>query len=426
MNVLHLNTHTNSFNLSFPHVQFHEELIEAGENSFIISATGNAVFKNIKILKRGFVFSFFGISRLLRKIVFDVLVRNTSYYFYPEWNTDLITTNQVIRNLPFKPDVILTYWTKFAFNQKLVYELSDYYTAPVICIMMDMAPFTGGCHYAFRCKNYFNNCGKCPAIKSKTQNDVSYKTWLFKKKYIEKTNLTIIACTSTLLNQANNSSLFKNLKKEKLLLSVNERIFIPGNKLSARESFNIPKEKKIIFFGASSIQEERKGMSYFIKSLQYLSLISNKSYKNEDVFLLIAGNNIGEIQFPFEYKHVGYLSSQEELAKAYQACDLFACPSIEDSGPLMINQAIMSGRPVVAFEMGVAPDLVKCGETGYLAKLYNIKDFSKGLNNILELDNNNWQLMSNTCRKLGISEFASGNHFDKLMNILKNVVDNKF
>ena len=56
------------------------------------------------------------------------------------------------------------------------------------------------------------------------------------------------------------------------------------------------------------------------------------------------------------YKSIGYLS-HEDLVHAYQASDIYLSPSVEDSGPMMLRQAAMTGIPTVAFNIGNALDL---------------------------------------------------------------------
>ena len=422
MNILHLNTYTHKQNLSFPHYQFHKDLLEVGENSIVLSASGDVNEKEIIFLNRGGFFPWFGISRIIRKVLFELFIKNDTRYFYPEWNLDYITKKHIIGKLPFKPDVIITYWTKFAFNQKLIYQLSKTFNAPIVTFMMDMAPLTGGCHYAFGCKRYQVKCGKCPALNSSKERDLSRISWEFKKKYIDKTNITLVACSSTLERQVSKSSLFTGKQVERLMLSVDENNYKPKPKEKARQHFNIPSNKKIIFFGAASLNEKRKGMIYLIEALEILSKMIKKSTLKEKIYILVAGKDIPKLDIPFEYKYVGYLKTQQELALAYQACDLFVCPSIEDSGPLMITQSIMSGRPVVSFNMGVAPDLVHTGNTGYRAKLKDSEDLAQGLAEILRLNDESWNRMSKECRTLGLDLCSASSQVQKLREILDGVI----
>jgi len=96
--------------------------------------------------------------------------------------------------------------------------------------MYDMAPFTGGCHYAWDCKRYQNNCGSCPGLYSSDPFDITYENLIFKKKYISKTNIQIIAASEWQYRQAKNSSLFSNKPVHKILLSIDPSVFKPVNK----------------------------------------------------------------------------------------------------------------------------------------------------------------------------------------------------
>jgi len=422
MKVLHLNTYSFDYNKSFPHYQFHQGLIDDGHTSWIVSAKGDLNEDCVVILEKYRKIPFF-VSRYARWFIFKLLNRNKRYYFYPEWNLDGIKKNEITERLPFIPDVIVTYWTKFAFNQKLVYKLSRHYNAPVLMVIVDMGNLTGGCHFSGDCLNYTRSCGKCHVLKSSRDRDLSRKTWLFKKKYIEMTNISVLACSTLLLQQANSSSLTRDLRKYAMFYSVDEEVFTPEGKPEARMKFNIPKGKKVIFFGAANLNHPRKGIGYLIEALRVLSLHTKKKYCNEDIVVLIAGNKLEGVDFPFEYNHVGYLKTERELSDAYRACDVFACPSVEDSAPIMINQALMSGRPVVAFNTSVAPDIIRDRETGYIAKLKDSKEFANGLNEALNLSCQEMAAISASCRRFAVDSFSKKLNRKRLVKILSKVME---
>ena len=70
----------------------------------------------------------------------------------------------------------------------------------------------------------------------------------------------------------------------------------------------------------------------------------------------------------------------------------------------MVNQAMMCGTPVVAFNIGVALDLVITNTTGYLAKLFDIEDFSNGIKAIYDLPSDKRNKMRANCRKIILDE----------------------
>ena len=144
------------------------------------------------------------------------------------------------------------------------------------------------------------------------------------------------------------------------------------------------------------------------------------------IHLAIAGNGDKALNdiVPFDYTYLGYLNFNQ-LATAFQAADIFVCPSLQDAGPMTIRQSIMSGTPVVAFEMGVALDLVHTGETGYRAKLGNVGDLANGLKNIIELDLDNYNKMSCNCRELGLKLYCPPQQSKNIFNVIENVLVDK-
>jgi glycosyltransferase involved in cell wall biosynthesis len=182
-------------------------------------------------------------------------------------------------------------------------------------------------------------------------------------------------------------------------------------------------DKKVIFFGAVGLSEMRKGMNFLIESLEKLKelLSSSDSDLGDKILLLIAGKGFDVISgsLPFESQYLGYLDNNYGIASAYQAADVFLCPSVEDSGPMMINQSIMSGTPVVSFEMGVSLDLVISGETGYRAKLKDSSDMAQGIYNILNLSAADYNDLSIRCRNLGLKTCSPEIRIDFFENIMR-------
>jgi glycosyltransferase involved in cell wall biosynthesis len=181
-------------------------------------------------------------------------------------------------------------------------------------------------------------------------------------------------------------------------------IFKPSDKQLVRTTLGIPSDKKVIFFGATSYEQKRKGLSYLLKAFQHLKKLLCSSNRQNDLLLVIAGNHNKGLfeQLPFEYKYIGMLNSDKELASAYQASDIFVCSSVEDSGPLMINESIMCGTPVVSFEMGGALDLVHTHKTGYRAMLKDSEDLARGIYRLLSLSDTEYAQTGANCRELGL------------------------
>jgi len=138
--------------------------------------------------------------------------------------------------------------------------------------------------------------------------------------------------------------------------------------------------------------------------------------------LLVAGNGFDDIkdQLVFECFNMGMLDNNYGIASAYQAADLFVCPSIEDSGPSMINQSIMCGTPVVSFKMGVALDLVIDGKTGYIAQIKNAEELANGLYKIICQTDVEYKTMQDNCIALAEELWEPEKYRNNWMKIISN------
>jgi glycosyltransferase involved in cell wall biosynthesis len=348
---------------------------------------------------------------------------NPDYHFHELKEQKLFfRTKKLLKAAVVKPDAIFVLFAKDFINSRNIYELWQTTGARIFWLFYDMGPFTGGCHYAWDCKGYTDVCGSCPGLYSSDPSDISNKNLLYKKKYIDMTDIQVISASEWQYRQVKASSLFRNKTIHKILLSVDPAVFRPVPKADIREKSGIPTDKKVIFFGSVYMSHRRKGMTYLLESLKLLHARLANSDLEEKILLLIAGREIEGIkdQLPFDFHFMGYVDNTFGIASAFQAADIFLCPSIEDSGPSMINQSIMCGTPVVSFEMGVSLDLVRSGETGYLARLKDVDDMAKGLYNILALDDGKYMEMSEKCRSLALELCSPEIQIEQLEKVIHN------
>lgn len=349
--------------------------------------------------------------------------KDPNYYFFQlDEKKRIYRTNKLLKVAGNKPDIIIILFAKGFINAKNIYELHKFTSAKIFWLMFDMAPFTGGCHYAWDCKGYQISCGNCPGLFSSDPFDISNKNLIYKKEFLDQVDIHVLALSEWQYRQAKMSTLFKNKPIHKILLPIDSSVFKPVDKANLRMDLKVNPDKKVIFFGAVSLTEKRKGMHYLIESLNRLKEVinSNDSDLGNNILLLVAGKGFDTIVdlLPFESHYMGYLDNNYGIASAYQAADVFLCPSIEDSSPTMVNQSIMSGTPVVSFEMGVSFDLVITGETGYRAKIKDSNDMAQGIFNILKLNSDDYNKLSIRCRELALKLCSP----ETRMGILENLI----
>jgi len=370
--------------------------------------------------------------KVIRKIIEPIKLKlglkkriktNNKYQFFePDESIQYFTTRNIIKRLKgYKPNVIVVLFTTHFLNVKNIHDLASYFKVPVIWHMLDMAPITGGCHYSWECEGYKENCGSCPALNSNNPNDLSRKNLEYKRKYIKGIDLRMMSGSTWDNVNTAQSNLFKNVPLYSTVLTFDPEVFKPSSHRQFRSKYNINDNSIVIFFGAVHFAEERKGMNHLLEALKILEKRLEIRTLESEVVLLIAGetSGFGIDKLPFNYVDIGYLNDVDELAEAYNAADVFVCPSVYDSGPVMVSQSLMSGTPIVSFEMGLALDFVHNEKTGYRAKLKDSYDLAEGLYRMVSLSKEQRMKMSENCRDLALKML----HPDKIIKDYQKVFD---
>ena len=318
-------------------------------------------------------------------------------------NPEMFTTTASIIDyhnlLPFiqQADIIHLHWIDGFF---------DYTNAPeifadkkIIWTLHDMYQFTGGCHYSFNCNNYTGSCASCPQlVQENAPSALTRETFQIKQNTYRKLDIHLITPSIWLADCTRKSNLLREVPVEVIPNTFNTEHFRPIDKITARNRLNLPKDKKIILFGADSIFSPIKNIKIL---LQVLSEMCNKNLIDKDEFQLVlfGRGQFDTTQFPFSIIQFGLVESPENMPYIYSSADFLVLPSIMDNFPNIMCEALACGTPVVGFRVGGLPDLITTNQTGYLAEPYNLEELQQGILWGLTTAYNNQQIQDN-CRKL--------------------------
>jgi glycosyltransferase involved in cell wall biosynthesis len=275
-------------------------------------------------------------------------------------------------------------------------------TKPAVFTLHDMWSFTGHCAYSYDCDRWKTGCGKCPYPKTypEIKLDNSRLEWKLKNWVYSKSNLAIVTLSNWLTEQAK-ASMLNRFPIHHIPNGIDTNAYQPLDQELCKNVLGIPKNKRVLLFGAESLKDQRKGGDLLLKALQQLP----QSLKSETI-LLTFGNGSESItsELGMQTINLGYVSSDRLKSIAYSAADLFIFPTRADNLPLVLQESMACGTPMISFNVGGVPDLVRHGVTGYLAEAENSHDFAKGIIELLE-DNDKRAEISRNCRQIAEIEY---------------------
>jgi glycosyltransferase involved in cell wall biosynthesis len=111
-----------------------------------------------------------------------------------------------------------------------------------------------------------------------------------------------------------------------------------------------------------------------------------------------------------------FTGSRTDAIDIIAAADLLALPSLSEGLPLTLLEAAMLGRPMVAYEVGGMPEVVRPGETGLLAPVGDAVRFAGAIIDLLYEDTGREQ-MGLAARALWEKEFTAGKMVDRMESI---------
>jgi glycosyltransferase involved in cell wall biosynthesis len=272
-------------------------------------------------------------------------------------------------------------------------------TKTSVFTLHDMWSFTGQCFYSYECQKWQTSCGGCPHLN--TKRDLSQLEQRLKHWAYQRSNLEIVA-PSQWLTQLARQSMLNRFQIHHIPYGIDINSYQPLDSERCRNLLGIPQHKHVLMFGATDISDARKGGDLLHQALQSLpgSIKAN-------CFLLIMGNG-GEVlakDVGMPSIELGFVSNDKLKSIAYSAADLFLFPTRADNLPLVLQESMACGTPMVSFNIGGVPDLVRPNQTGYLAVPENIDDFRNGIIELLE-DKNLRQQMREKCREIVVAEYS--------------------
>lgn len=290
---------------------------------------------------------------------------------------------------------------------------------PAVLTLHDMWTFTGHCVYSFECDRWRIGCGRCPnlSLYQGMKRDASATEHRLKRWSIGRSNLHFVAI-SRWIEQLARDSLIASRPIHYIPNGIDLEGYQPRQQAECRQVLGLPPNRKIILYVAHNLSDPRKGFDLLVKAVERLP-----DTLRRECFLLILGEakEAQLRQVRMEHIGLGYLAEVKRKALVYGAADVFAFPTRADNLPLVLQESMACGTPMVSFAVGGVPDLVRDGETGFSAPAEDVDAFVQRLRQLLE-DAVLLERMQRRCREIAVAEYSielQAKRYVNLFNQLK-------
>ena len=330
----------------------------------------------------------------------------------PHWGNAWLGNGATRRAiLDFAPEVTHLHWINHG-----MLSLRDVarLTGPVVWTLHDSWVFTGGCHSPQECAKFRERCGGCPELNSRRENDLSRWNWNRKRMAWNEAAFTVVTPSRWLAEIARSSSLLAGRRIETIPNAVDTSIFHPADRAAARAALGLPQGAPLFLFGAHGAATDwNKGMDLWRAALPAVAKVC------PGAVAAVAGASAGITgAMPLPIHELGVLPP-EKLALAMAAADVVVVPSRMENLPNMVAESLACGTPVAAFSVGGIPEMIRPGETGFLARPHDPEDLARGICGLLARGGAMREACAASARETYAPETVARRHLDLYRSLLE-------
>ena len=232
----------------------------------------------------------------------------------------------------------------------------------VVFTAHDCSCFTGGCIYPLQCDRHLKSCGSCPQLPvlgarfDFTSVNLAINRWLARQKTIQ-----YVFPSRWLRDMASRSLRFAR-RAEVIPNGFSSACYDFRSRAVARRELGIRDERKVVIVAAHYLADPRKGVAFALAAIH--------ATMDLEPLVIFVGNPPADLEARMPgicFWLTGFVGDKRKLGLLFAAADVFLFPSLEDNLPIMVQEAMAAGTPVVGFAVGGIPEMVDDRRTGWLS-----------------------------------------------------------
>lgn len=291
---------------------------------------------------------------------------------------------------------------------------------PIVWTLHDMWPLTGYCCYSYDCKKYVNGCeGDCP------QDDLwgpmvasQNREWQRRHSFLQKNiNRMVFVTPSQWMAGCARERFPPGSRVEVIPNGLPLEVFRPvAEKRAIRQVLGLPTDCEVVLCNSHNSTDPRKGSNLLREAVCELAA---RFRKRICIVSLGACEKKGE--GPRGVFYTGTIRDETLVNLYYNAADVFAAPSLADNLPNTLVESMAAGTPGVTFAVGGCAEVVRHGETGFVAGSVGVAELADSIGRVIGMSSEQRKVMGLACRSVAEREYSQalqaqryGKLFDEL------------
>lgn len=272
------------------------------------------------------------------------------------------------------------------------------------------------------CERWQIGCGSCPDLDLpfSLNFDTSAINWKLKKWAFDRSQLDLIVGAPWQRERVNRSPILSRFPLHYIPYGVDTRIYKVLDRQRCREELGIPPDAQVIAFRSVLFSRNFKGTEYIEQALC--------TYNPAKSVVLLTFEGVGglaSLRNKYSVIELGWVSSQELIARALNAADLFLMPSIAEGFGLMAIESMACGTPVIVFEGTALPETINAPKCGIAVPARDSGALAQAIEAVLENDGLRGELRENGLRHVAAQhtfEMYAGRYLDLYRELKKETV----
>ncbi|WP_309382617.1 glycosyltransferase [Cerasicoccus frondis] len=286
---------------------------------------------------------------------------------------------------------------------------------PVIWTLHDMWSITGHCAFSQDCDRWQGGCGRCPHLETYpgVKHDFTALEWQLKRRVYDKASLHFIT-PSRWLADCVKVSMAGQQPLSVLPYGLDTKSYYPGDRSADAAELGLSPNRVTLLLASASLDDPRKPQGILCEA------INRAAQKHPDMLQVLtfgSGDITHRIDKQIPVTALGKLTTDHEKRRAYNAADLLLFASRGDNLPLIIQESMACGTPVVANDIGGIGEMVKTGQTGITTSRLDSDEFRQAISQFLLLQDHEKEAMRRAARSLAKAQFELTTHVEHTLDV---------